>query len=478
MEVVPPADRPDRHLDRRILTLAIPALGAIAAEPLYSLADTAVVGHLGRTPLDALAVAATAMSTLSWTVAFLNTATTSAVARARGAGDHAAAGRAAGAAYVLALAVGAVMVLFIELAAPLIARVLGAGPGGLDPAVTYLRLAAIGMPFLFVSFAGAGQMTGLANTVMTLRVAVGANVVNIALEVLLVFGAGLGLRGSALGTVAAQVAAAGAYVMVSWRQGDLSPRRPRPREVQGLLGDGLQLTVRTLALSVAPVGLTAVAARISATALAGNQVAVRIWSAISLLFDALAVPAQVFVSDALGRRDPPAGVRVGRRVLWFGAAAGVGFGLLTVGAAWIVPLLVSPDPAVQHAARIALLVGAACQPAAAAAFVLDGLVLGLGDYAALRRTMLLALIVFVPLAGATLRWPGLGLAWLWMAYGVWLLTRTALLGRRWHTFAGPAAQAESAAGTGTGARPPAGAVPGTADASAVGEAAGEAVGPA
>jgi Na+-driven multidrug efflux pump len=114
------------ELDRRIARLAIPALGSIAAEPLYNLADTAIVGHLGRSPLDALAIAATALSMMAWLAIFLSTATTTEVARNAARGAHAAAARAVGAAYAVAAGWGAVTLVVVVALAPYAAWLLGA----------------------------------------------------------------------------------------------------------------------------------------------------------------------------------------------------------------------------------------------------------------------------------------------------------------------------------------------------------------
>jgi len=422
-----------RALDRRIFALAVPALGAIAAEPLYGLADTAVVGHLGRPQLDALAVAATLLSVLGWVTNFLTTVTTSAVAHGAGAGRPDRVGRAAGAALVVALPLGILSGGLIAVFAPELARLLG-GTRSVGAATTYLRLSAPGLPFLLLSYAGAGHLTGLAKARTVLWIAVGANAANLALEVLLVFGAGLGLRGSALGTVAAQVLAAAAYLLVGRRQGAEGPQWPRLEEVRRLLHDGSKLAVRTIALDLVPLGMTAVAARLGPVPLAGNQIAVRVWLLLALLLDGLAVPAQVFVSGALGSDDGAGAVEVGRRTMELGVFAGAAVGVLTVGAAFALPPLLSPDAAVQAAARLALFVAAAGQPLASAAFVLDGLVLGLGDFAALRRAMLLALVEFAPLAVIGASVPGLGLVYLWVAYCTWLAARTVLLGWRWRRF--------------------------------------------
>src|SRR6185437_3773413 len=192
--------------------------GAIAAEPAYNLADTAIVGHLGRTPLGALAIASTALTTTAWLAIFLSTATTSAVAGLAAARAADRAGRSAGAAYLVAAAGGIVVAVLVAVTAPWVAELLGARQDVLAGAVGYLRASAVGMPFLYLSYAGNGHLIGLADSRAPLKIAVGANLANVALEAALVFGLHAGLLGSAWGTVAAQVLAAAGYARASWRR--------------------------------------------------------------------------------------------------------------------------------------------------------------------------------------------------------------------------------------------------------------------
>jgi len=427
---------PDRDLDRRIAALALPALGSIAAEPAYGLADTAIVGHLGRVPLDSLAIATTALTMTAWVAIFLTTATTSAVAglAASRATDRAA--RSAGAAYLVAAAGGIAVAVAVIVAAPWVAALLGGHQFGahqlvLSGSVGYLRASAAGLPFLYLSYAGNGHLIGLADTRTPLRIAVTANVLNVALELLLVYGVHLGLLGSAWGTVTAQVAAAALYASASWRRARVRPRRPGRAEVAALLRDGHRLSVRTIALGVVPLTTTAIAARLGPVALGGQQIAMRVWYLLALMLDALAVPAQVYVSSCLGAGDHQGAHLVGRRTMRLGLIAGIGLGVVTAVLAFWVPALFTSDLAVRHAAEGALLVAALTQPVAALAFVLDGLILGLADYVAMRRAMILAILAYVPVAALVLRFPGLGLPGVWIALGLWLAARALLLGRRW-----------------------------------------------
>jgi len=417
-------------LDRRIAALAIPALGSIAAEPLYNLADTAIVGHLGRSPLDALAIAASVLSVVAWLAIFLATATTTEVARNSATGAHRAAAQAVGAAYAVAAVWGVITALVLAGVAPYAVAALG-GRGAIGPAATeYVRISAIGLPFLYLSFAGNGHLTGQQDTRTPLRIALGANVVNVALEVVFVFGLHAGLAGSAWGTVAAQILAAAAYARAS-RRSALPPSAPTRAELRALLRDGHRLSVRTIALGVVPLAVTAVAARLGPVPLAGQQVAYRVWYLLSLSLDALAVPAQVYVSAALGTGDREAARLAARRTLVLGLAAGVALGVITAALAFCAPSAFTSDPGIRHQAMIALLVAALTQPLAALAFVYDGVILGLGDYTAMRRAMVLAIVAFAPLALLTLRFHGLGLPGVWAALGCWMAARTVLLGRRW-----------------------------------------------
>ena len=427
-------DVPRRDLDRRIARLAVPALGAIAAEPLYNLADTAIVGHLGRGPLDALALATSALSVVGWLAIFLTTATTTEVSRNAARGDGAAAGRAVGAAYAVAAGWGVATTAVVVLIAPYLVAVLGGHGATGTAAVGYIRIAATGLPFLYLSYAGNGHMTGLENTRTPLRIAVAANVVNAGLELWFVYGLHAGLSGSAWGTVAAQVLAAAAYAVAS-RRSHVPPRRPGWANMTALLADGHRLSVRTIALGVVPLAATAVAARLGPVPLAGQQVAYRLWTLLSLSTDALAVPAQVFVAATLGQGDRPAAEVIARRTLVLGLIAGTALAVVTALLALLAPGLFTADPAVRSAGAGGLLCAALTQPLAALAFVYDGIILGLGDYGAMRQAMIISIAAFAPLAMLVLRFHVLGLPGVWAALGCWLAARTALLGRRWATSA-------------------------------------------
>jgi putative MATE family efflux protein len=417
------------ELDRRIVVLALPALGSLIVEPLYNLTDTAIVGHLGRAQLGGLALATTVLNIIGWGAAFIEMATTSHVAYSRGQSDDESVAESTAAALVL----GVVLAIVVFVTGPSIAHAMGGHGAVQHNATTYLRISAIGLPFLLLDMAGTGHSQGFEDAKTPLRILLLSNVVNVVLEVTFVYGAHWGVAGSAWGTVIAQIVAATCFVAASLRRSPRALRLPTASGLVGLLRDGYSLVIRTVALTAALVMSTSIAAHISARTLGAHQITLQIWLLLALSVDALALPAQVYVGTALGRGDIDAAVEIGRRCLRIGTAIGVAIGVVIAAGSVGLPYLFTADPDIRHTATIGLLICVAMQPVAAIAFVLDGLLLGAGEYATLRRGMLLALIAFAPLAVWTSLDHSLGIVGIWLALTCWLAARSWLLGRRWQS---------------------------------------------
>ncbi len=250
-----------QRYDREILYLALPALGALAAEPTYVLVDTAIVGHLGTPQLAALAIAATLLSTGLTLFNFLTYGTTAQVARLHGAGERASAGRLAAQALWLAVGLGGALFAAVQLLAPAAVGLMGgAGEVG-EMAVTYLRISALGLPFAMVALAGQGFLRGVGNLRRPLVILVSANAANVVLELLFVYGFGWGIAGSAWGTVLAQAGMGAAFVYELLRASGGASRRPRPGAMRPLLKVGGDIAVRTGALLASFALASAVVAR-------------------------------------------------------------------------------------------------------------------------------------------------------------------------------------------------------------------------
>ena len=206
-----------RSRDRDILRLAAPALGALAAEPLYLLVDTAIVGHLGTPQLAALALASTVLANLVALCIFLTYGTTARVTRLHGAGEDDEAAALGPQALWLALAAGVVVAGTVAALADPLVHALGGDGDVADMAVGYLRIASLGVPMALVALAGQGWLRGMGDLRTPLVIVVAANVVNVALELLFVYGFDWGLDGSAWGTVLAQLGMGAAFAIVLLR---------------------------------------------------------------------------------------------------------------------------------------------------------------------------------------------------------------------------------------------------------------------
>ncbi len=418
--------------DRQIFGLAIPALGALAAEPLYILVDTAIVGHLGTPQLAALAIAAGVMTSAFTLFNFLTYGTTAQVARLHGAGhDDAAAGLGAQALW-LAIAIGLLLIALIAgLAAPIVSLMGGEGDVA-DGATLYLRIAALGAPMFMIAAAGQGFLRGMGDLKTPLKILVAAHLVNVVLEVLFVYGFDWGLAGSAWGTVIAQAGMAAAFVRVQIKAGW---ERPDFARIRPLVRIGGEIAVRTVALLVAFLVASAVLARVGADSLGAHQIAFQLFVFLALVLDAVAVAGQVMVGRMLGSGDADGAYAASRRMIGWAVAFGALFGVILLGLGDLIPRLFTADEAVVARAREIWWIFAVMMPINGAVFALDGILIGAGDTRYLAIAMLLSALVCIPLTVVALH-AGWGIVGVWGAISALLLMRLVtcwvrFAGRRW-----------------------------------------------
>ncbi|MGW4948442.1 MATE family efflux transporter [Actinoplanes sp. NPDC004185] len=425
----PPAALDPGTLNRRIAALALPALVVLAAEPLYVLVDTAVVGHLGRIPLAAVAVGGTVMSVAVWFGTLMAYGTTGRAARRFGAGDRTAAVAEGVQASWLALATGAVLVLLAQLFATPVTRALAADPAAAEAAAQWLRIAVLGIPGLLLAAAGNGWMRGVQDTRRPLYFVLGANVLSAVLCPLLVYPAGWGLIGSAVANVVAQSLTGGLFLWAVVRE--RAPLRPSPAVIVRQLVLGRDLLIRGAAFQVCWLSATAVAARFGVAAVGAHQIGLQLWFFCALALDAVAIAAQSLVGAALGAGDSAAARDVARRVTAVGAVAGVGFAVLAAAGAGVVPGWFTGDRAVHEQAAIVWPWFVGMLPFAGVVYALDGVLIGAGDVGYLRTmTLAAALAGFLPaiwLAYA-LNW---GLSGVWFGLALFTLIRLVFLLVRW-----------------------------------------------
>jgi len=418
--------------DREIWRLALPAFGALAAEPLYVLVDTAIVGQLGTRPLAGLAVAGSVLTAAFALFNFLAYSTTAAVARRLGAGDRRVAAELGVDGAWLALGLGIAVMLIGLLASSWIVDAMGASAGIRPFALEYLRISLLGAPALLVALAGTGYLRGMQDTRTTLYIAVGAALLNLALEIVFVYGLDWGIGGSAWGTVIAQLVAASAFVTIVVRsvRRESASLRPSRTGIRQTAIVGGPLIVRTASLLVVFLATTNLAARISDDAVAANQIAFGIFLFLTLSLDALAIAGQAMVGRFLGSADAALARAAARRMMEWGVIVGIGFGIvLIVSRPWLVGMF-TDDPSVRHLADQLIIVVAVLQPLNAIVFVLDGVLIGAGDQRFLAVAMVAATFLVYAPAAALVTIAGGGVVALWGALALWFLARgVGLIGR-------------------------------------------------
>jgi putative MATE family efflux protein len=415
--------------DREILRLAIPALGALAAEPLYLLVDTAVVGHLGRSQLAALGIASVVLGGAFAVFNFLQYGTTAQVARAGGAGESETARRLGAQAIWLSLGFGiAVSVAIAVFAEPIVALVGGEGDAA-EYAVTYLRIAAIGFPAAFLALGGQGYLRGIADLRTPLLIVIAGNVANVILEVLFVYGLDWGIEGSAWGTAIAQLGMGAAFVVAILRGLETGETWPRLRLARRVLSLGKWIFIRTTALVGSFVLAGAVATRAGEAAIGAHQIAFQLFFFLALVLDSVAIAGQIIVGRELGAGRPERAFAASSRMIWLSVAAGGVFTLAMLALADVLPRIFTGDASVLEQAAILWPLFALMQPLNGAVFALDGILIGAGDGPFLAISMALAFCACAAVLVATLagEW---GIRGVWAALVVLILVRlAAMLGR-------------------------------------------------
>ncbi|WP_207302472.1 MATE family efflux transporter [[Pseudopropionibacterium] massiliense] len=410
-------------LNRRILELALPAFAALVAQPLFVMADTAIVGQLGTDPLAGLGVGSTLTLALAGMFVFLAYGSTATVARLMGAGREKDAAESGIQAMWLALLLGAVVGAISWGFAPQLAAWLGAEGVVHEEAVAYLRWSLPGLPGMFLVLAATGTLRGMADGRTPMVLAIGAAVLNLAGDIVLVLGLGTGIAGSGAATAFAEtlmgLTAAGIVARGAARVG--ARRGPRPAGMRTGLVVGVPLLIRTLALRAALLLTTWAAARSGAVALAAHQVGFTVWSFLQYVLDALAIAGQTLIGQALGASRPGEARALSRRMTGWSLCAGLLLGIVTLLVRHPLASLFTPDREVRDAVAAVLVVIGGTLVIASWVTLFDGVLIGAGDGPYLARASLITLAVYAPLALAVtwLARGGLpGLVWLWLAFTI------------------------------------------------------------
>lgn len=419
-----------RRYDRRIIGLALPALGALAADPLITLVDTAFVGRIGTTELAALGVNAAIFGLAFFAFNFLAYGVTPLVSQALGRGDTEQAGRIIANGLVAAVALGLLVAAVLEAAAGPILDLMGATDDLGREAIGYLRIRGAAAPAVLIITLGHGAFRGYADTTTPFVVTLGLNIVNLVLDPLLIFGLDWGLTGAAVATLVAQWVGAGWFLLLLMRRLGVSFAPSSARELLGLLKVGRDIVIRTTALLVTFTVATRVATAIGEVQVAAHQIAIQLLIFLALLIDSLAIAAQTLIARFIGEERIGDAWALSRRLLELGAIVGLALALLLVATRSVVPAWFTSEVEVQEALKGIWLILALLQPLAALVYVWDGIVLGAADFGYLAGAMVVSMAAAVGLMALVvpLEW---GLAGVWWSFGVLTIVRAVTLGW-WH----------------------------------------------
>jgi putative MATE family efflux protein len=420
-----------RDEDRQIVSVAVPAFFALITEPLMLLADTAIVGHLGTPQLGGLAAASVVLATIVGLCIFLAYGSTAVVARHHGAGEDSAAFGLAVSAVWLAAGLGLVLGVITVVASRPLSSGLASSAVVAGFARDYLVISAFAVPAMLMVLAATGAMRGMLDLRTPLMATITANVLNVVLALLFVYGFDWGIRGAAAGTVLAQWFAAVWLVTAVVRRAHRAHASIRPRlaEILASARQGVPLLIRTLTLRASLVLATVVAADLGGVPLAANQVAAAIVTFLSFGLDAIAIAGQTLTGRSLGAGDAARTRELTGRMITWGIGTGAFAAIVLIATAPWLPRLFTSDAAVRDALVPALVVIAVIQPLSAVVFVLDGVLIGAGDGAYLAKAGLVVLAAYAPLVLAV-GWTGAGFTWLWVAYGGFIAARLVTLWRR------------------------------------------------
>lgn len=378
--------------DRAIARLAVPALGALAAEPLVALVDTAFVGRLGEDPLAAMGVVTGILGLAFFVFIALAYAGTPLIARAIGIGDRDRAAELAGQSLFVAAVLGAGGLVLVEGAAPQLVGLMGAGPDVAPHAISYLRIRGLGLPAILMISVGHSVYRGVGDTRTPMFISFGLSLVNLVLDPVFIFGMGWGLAGAGFASVIAQTLGGGAflYYFLTGHTG-LVLRRAWPRwdDLRELIGAGSALFVRTSALVATLTVAVAVAARLGDAEVAAHQVAVQMWFFLTLIVDSVAIAAQNLVAGHLAT-DRAAAHRFSQRMLLWGLC----WGVLLAAVFWLVrhdlPGWFTTDPGVAALAITLMPIVALSQPLNGLIFVLDGVMIGATEFTYMAKATVFA----------------------------------------------------------------------------------------
>ena len=388
-------------INKDILHIALPALGALIAEPLFILTDSAFIGRVGKTELAGLSLAASILTTIVGLCVFLAYATTTTVAFNVGARRPAKAFEESYSGLWLAFFLGAVLTVFLSVFAEQLCGYLSNDAAVIEQAKIYLRISALGIPAMLCVLAATGALRGFKEAKTTFWVASLGAIANIALSYLFIYGFNWSLAGSAGATALCQTGMALALIWFLHRlrqtryDGITFSRKPYFARILTTAKQALPLLIRTLGLRGAILLTVWVASSAGVVVLATHQIISSLWSLMAFVLDSLAIAAQTLIAQALGERASDLSALIKLLYRWVFLVS-LSLGLLLFMLSPLLPGLFSTDTDIQNTTWLGIILIALLMPLAAWVFILDGILIGAGQTKYLAYTSLLTALFYIP----------------------------------------------------------------------------------
>lgn len=393
---------------KNINKLAIPALIAGVAEPILSLTDTAIIGNVDYNSAEALAavgIVGTFISMLIWVLGQTRSAISSIVSQHLGANQLDKVKNLPAQAIFIITSLSILIIVVTLPFSSQIFKLYNASHLILDYSVDYYGIRVFGFPFTLFTIAIFGTFRGLQNTFYPMIIAIVGTIVNVVLDVVLVYGIEgliqpMHIKGAAWASVIAQITMALTSAFYLLKKTDISLRVTFPfnAEIKNFIVMILNLFVRTLALNATLYFATRFATSYGTEYIAAYTIAINLWFLGAFIIDGYASAGNILSGKFLGAKDYKKLVELSRFLIKCGI--GVGFVLTIAGilSYSVIGSVFTKDQAVLNQFYEVFWIVLVMQPFCALAFIFDGMFKGMGKMKFLRNLLLLSTgLVFIPL---------------------------------------------------------------------------------
>ena len=418
---------------KHINKLAIPALISGVSEPLLSLTDAAIIGNMANNAtvsLAAIGIVTTFISMLIWVLGQTRSAISSIVSQYLGAKNIDAVKDLPAQAIVIITALSLLIITVTYPLATPIFKLYNASGQILEYSVNYYHIRVLGFPFTLFTIAVFGTFRGLQNTFHPMIIAILGALVNIALDVILVYGISdiipaMHIEGAAWASVIAQLFMAllsGHYLMVKTNI-PLRLSWPFNKEIKRFTLMILNLFVRTLALNIALFFATSFATSYGETYIAAYTIAINLWFLGAFLIDGYASAGNILSGKLYGAKDYKTLLKLSNQLILYGIAVGALMCIIGFLTYYPIGRIFSNDLNVLEKFREIFWMVLLMQPLCALAFIFDGVFKGLGWMRYLRNLLLCStVLVFVPIIFIA-DYYNLKLHGIFIAFAFWIIAR-------------------------------------------------------